>query len=156
MHDFWANVEGWRGFTAFNESLFLYPTVQGIHVLALGLAVGLLALADLRLAGLALTRLPARTVLRSLRPWFVGGFGIVFTTGLLLFLAQATRFYDKPLFWAKLVIIALAGLNALWFEMVTRRSTDEQQGVWSAKAAALTSLALWTLVIILGRLLAYF
>ncbi len=154
MYEFWAGVEGWSGFTTFNESLFAYPAVQGIHVLALGVAVGLLAIADLRLAGYVLTRHTAQAVLGSLRPWFIGGFGVVFCTGLLLFLSQATRFYDKPLFLAKLALIALAGINAVWFEVVVRG--ESRNGFWSAKTAALSSLGLWTLIIIFGRLLAYF
>lgn len=156
MYEFWYGIENWPGFVAFNESLFAYPVVQGVHVLALGFAVGLLALADLRLVGVLLTNQSERAVVGSLRPWFIGGFGVVFTTGVLLFLAQATRFYDKPLFWFKLSLIAFAGLNALWFELGSRRAVHEDTAPPSAKVAGLLSLVFWLGVVALGRLLAYF
>lgn len=156
MYEFWYGVENWPGFVAFNESLFAYPIVQGVHVLALGFAVGLLALADLRLAGLLFTGQPERAIVGSLRPWFIGGFAVVFTTGLLLFLAQATNFYNRPLFWFKLSLIAFAGLNALWFELGTRRAQRNNTAKPSATLAGLLSLAFWIAVVVLGRLLAYF
>lgn len=148
-------LENHAAVLTFSESLFAYPVVQGIHVLALALAVGLLALADLRLVGVALTTLPARRVVQDLRPWFIGGFVLLFITGLLLFLPKATELYASPLFRVKLLLILLAGINALWFELAFRKREDAAVSR-QQRIAAVLSLLLWTSIIVLGRLLAYF
>jgi hypothetical protein len=148
-------LENHAAVVRFSESLFAYPVVQGIHVLALAVAVGLLALADLRLIGVALTAAPARRVVADLRPWFIGGFMVLFFTGLLLFLPKAVALYESPLFRVKLLLILLAGINALWFELAFRKQDDVDVSR-QQRLAGVLSLLLWTSIIVLGRLLAYF
>lgn len=164
LFDFFAWIENLPLVLAFTESLFAYPVVQGVHVLALAFAVGLLGLADLRLAGVLLPRHSERAIVSALRPWFIGGFSVLLVTGILLFLPKATSLYNHPLFLVKLGLIALAGLNAFWFELNFRRDGRRSVGAGSAvawryvspRAAGLTSLGLWITIIVLGRLLAYF
>jgi hypothetical protein len=159
LYEFFLRVENLQPVLAFTESLFAYPVVQGVHVLALAFAVGLLGLADLRLAGVLLTQGSERAIVSALRPWFIGGFCVLLVTGILLFLPKATSLYSHPLFLVKLGLIALAGLNALWFELNFRRVSVGSAAVWryvSPRAAGLTSLGLWLTIIVLGRLLAYF
>lgn len=156
-----AAIEGSSVLEAFRESLFAYPLVEGVHLLGLSVAVGLLALVDLRLAGYVLEGQPVEHVVRSLRPWFIGGFVIVLTTGTVLFLAKATIFYSSPLFWSKIVLIGLAGLNAVYFELNHQRAQRGAAGLpgWqllSPKVSGLLSLSFWVTIIVLGRLLAYF
>lgn len=161
MLDTLAAIENSSVLEAFRESLFAYPIVEGVHLLGLSVAVGLLALVDLRLAGYVLTGQPVEDMVRSLRPWFVGGFTVVLATGLLLFFSKATLFYSSPLFWSKIVLIALAGLNAVYFELNHQRIRRGIAGLpgWqlvSPKVSGFISLSFWISVIVLGRLLAYF
>ncbi len=156
MYEFFTGVENLGPVVAFTESLFAYPVVQGVHVLALAFAVGLLGLADLRLAGILLPQHSEREIVSGLRPWFIGGFSVLLVTGLLLFLPKATQLYANPLFLVKLALIALAGLNALWFELNYRRGDVVAWRYLSPRAAGLISLGLWITIIVLGRLLAYF
>jgi hypothetical protein len=185
MYTLFAWIENLPPVIAFTESLFAYPVVQGVHVLALAFAVGLLGLADLRLAGLLLPDHSERAIVSALRPWFIAGFCVLLVTGLLLFLPKATALYNHPLFLVKLGLIALAGLNAFWFELNYRRAEprranqprenahredqyrESQSHVSHSKGTAawhfvpprvagLVSLGLWITIIVLGRLLAYF
>lgn len=160
LYETFAELENLGPVQAFTESLFAYPVVQGVHVLALAFAVGLLAVADLRLAGVLLQKHSERVILSGLRPWFIGGFVVLLITGVLLFLPKATLLYASPLFWVKMFLILLAGLNALYFELNYRRArTAASSAAWywlSPRTAGLISLGLWTLIVILGRLLAYF
>jgi hypothetical protein len=160
LYDTFLQLENLPPVVAFTESLFAYPVVQGVHVLALSFAIGLLAVADLRLAGILLPQQSTEVFLSGLRPWFIGGFGVLLVTGMLLFLPKATLLYASPLFLLKLALIALAGLNACYFELNFRRSQREgYAAAWhtvSPRTAGLISLGLWGLIIILGRLLAYF
>lgn len=54
MYELFFGLESLPLSIAFAESLFAYPVVLGIHLLALVFAVGLLGLADLRLMGVLL------------------------------------------------------------------------------------------------------
>lgn len=99
------------------ESTVVFPTLEGVHLLGLALSVGLIALTDLRLLGWLLRDLPAAAVHRQLRPWVLSGFALVFGSGLLLFFAEAVTLINSPAFPFKLLFIALAGVNALYFEL---------------------------------------
>jgi hypothetical protein len=97
-------------------------------------------------------------MLQQLRPWILGGFACIFISGGLLFLAEATILVDNPAFAWKLLFIALAGLNAGYFEFVVARRLQADPGtrtLRNVKYAGLASLSLWTLVIVSGRLIPY-
>jgi predicted outer membrane lipoprotein len=59
----------------------------------------------------------------------------------------------------KLLLIAFGGLNALYFEFVIARRPEVLENRTplprSVRNAGLASIAIWTLVIVCGRLLAY-
>lgn len=80
-------------------------------------------------------------------------------SGALIFTAHATEFWSNPAFAVKMTLIALAGLNALWFHLGAYRdasSWDNYRGAPAkAKVATALSLVLWLGVISCGRLLAY-
>lgn len=144
---------------AIAESRYAYLVIEGVHLIGLALAVGLLAFTDLRLMGLVLRSVPARDVVRQLRPWILGGFAVILASGGLLFWSAAGRLIDSPAFSAKLVLILLAGANAAWFELIVSnrppRRGDPAGLPRGARWAGFASLSLWTLVIVAGRLIAY-
>ncbi|MET0535385.1 MAG: hypothetical protein ABW171_14295, partial [Steroidobacter sp.] len=69
------------------------------------------------------------------------------------------RMLESPAFVAKLVFIALAGVNALYFEFVIaqRAPVKENHSLLpsSVRYAGFASLSLWTLVVVCGRLIPY-
>lgn len=141
--------------TGLRESQYMYPVVEGAHLLSLGLSFGLIAITDLRLIGAYLRDEPAGDVLRQLRPWVLSGFALTFATGILLFCAEAVKLLDNPALPAKFALIFLAGLNALWFEF---RHGGKLSGLTvprGAKLAGWLSLILWTAVVVSGRLIPY-
>jgi len=158
MLEFFYEIENIPLLLAFSESLFMYPIVLGIHLLGISLAVGLLALADLHLAGILWRQLSHQEVLGSLRPWFISGFVVVFISGFVLFIPRISMYYDSSVFWIKAVVIALAGLNAWYFERMYRTGGQVSRSRIriSARSSGLVSLGLWSVIVVLGRLLAYF
>ncbi|MCB5188235.1 hypothetical protein LG200_09520 [Methylobacillus caricis] len=145
--------------TALRESLFAFPIVEGTHLIGLALSVGLLFFIDLRLVGILFRNVPIPQILQQLRPWLLGGFAVTMTTGALLFAAAAPKLIVLPVFLWKLAFIVLAGLNAAWFEFKWGRDVQH----WShasavpagVKFGAWSSLILWSLVVITGRLIPY-
>lgn len=146
--------------TAIAESRYAFPIIEGTHLIALSISVGLIFLTDLRLMGLFLRQVPAADVLRGLRPYVLCGFALVFASGGLLFWAEAAEVIASPAWVFKFAFIGLAGLNALYFEFVIARrpgvlSPERTTLPRAVRYAGAASLTIWTLVIICGRLIAY-
>ncbi|HUR32157.1 MAG TPA: DUF6644 family protein [Vicinamibacterales bacterium] len=145
--------------TLVRESLYGFPILVGIHILGLVLSVGLLVWFDLRLLGLALQSAAVSRVYRRLIPWASVGFAVMFISGALLFTGYASAAYKNPFFWVKLSALLLAGLNAAFYHAVTERSGFDWDGdarpPGAARAAGGVSIALWAIVIMCGRLMAY-
>lgn len=153
------HIEQWPLAVYIAESRYAFPLIEGVHLIGLSIAVGLLFITDLRLAGVVLKRLPAVQVLHQLRPWVLGGFVVIFITGGLLFLASASSLVTSAVFAWKLLFIVLAGINAAYFEFVIARRTQVRDGQLvlphAAKYAAIASLGLWSVVIVCGRMIPY-
>jgi hypothetical protein len=141
------------------ESTLTFPIIEGFHLIGIALSVGLLCWFDLRLLGLVFTDQPVSKVWKSVMPFSVAGFGLMFVTGGLLFWAEAVTAYDSVHFWIKIGMILLAAVNAAYFEFVTHRSIaswdNDAAPPFPARMAGLVSLILWTAVIITGRTMAY-
>ena len=147
------------GSIALKESSYVYPLVESAHVLTLCLFLGLAILLDLRLLGLTLRRVAMTEILKRLGPWMVAGFVVMVITGVLLFYAIPVRSYQNIFFRSKVVMLVLAGLNAWVFHTtVHRRVADwdcDPVTPKAARRAGATSLVLWAIIVVAGRMIAY-
>src|SRR5262245_56195755 len=145
--------------TGIRESVWVFPIVEGTHLLGIALSVGLLCWFDLRLLGLVLRDQPVSKVWQQVMPVAFVGFALMFLTGLLLFWAEAITAYHSIHFWIKIGLLVLAGANALSFETTAHRNMAE----WDldpvpplrARMTGAIPLFLWTAIIITGRTMAY-
>ena len=159
VHDFaaWLDTHSWS--TALHESLWVYPLVESTHVLTLMLFVGMLAMVDLRLLGVAFRNLPVSDLTSRLLPWAVAGFVVMVGTGVLLFYAIPVRTAHSVWFRTKVVLLLAAAVNAWWFHRRVSRDRDrwdsQEKPPAGVRVAAAASLALWTGVIVTGRMIAY-
>ena len=153
-------IDATQSSTALRESFYVFPIVEGIHVISLAFSVGLVIWFDLRLAGLILRDQPVSAVFRPLRPFMLTGFAIMFVSGVALFWALALRCYSSPFYWIKMALLLLAGINISIYHL----TIDRRQTEWDtmpippiqARIAGLVSLTLWVGIIAAGRLMAYF
>jgi len=141
------------------QSALLFSALVAIHTLGIILTAGTIWLVDLRLLGFGLRREPVSNVLQQILPWTWAGFVLMFSTGVLLFCAEAVMVYGSIAFRIKLLLILLAGLNALIFHKTVYRgaSTWELSSVTPPRArlAGLLSLTFWIGVVGAGRAIAY-
>ena len=111
----------------------------------------------MKLVGLAFTNAPLAQIQRRLFPWQMGAFVPSTATGILLFCVDPLRYYLNVFFLAKLVMLVLAGLNALAFHLKTYRRAEgweeDPQVTAAAWLAGATSLLLWSATIISSRLI---
>ena len=152
----WIESSGFA--QAMREWLWLYPSIEIAHITGIVLLVGAAAMFDLRLLGMS-RALPVSQLAHHLLPWSVTGFALLVVTGLMMFSAHATEFWNNPAFLIKMTLIVLAGLNALVFHTGVYRGVSGwntgARAPMAARVAALASLTLWLGVISGGRLLAY-
>ena len=145
--------------TGIRESLWVFPIIEGTHLMGIALSVGALCWFDLRLLGLALRDTPVSQVWKQVMPLSLGGFVLMFVTGLLLFWAEAITAYNSVHFWIKIALLLMAGVNALVFEFITHPGIaawdKDPEPPARARMAGLLSLIFWTGIVITGRTMAY-
>jgi hypothetical protein len=152
-------LEGSAFGQAMRQWLWLYPSVEIVHIAGIALLVGSIAILDLRLLGLSRS-LPVRRLASHILPWSIASFALIVPSGLAMFVAHASDLMSNPVFAVKIGLILLAFANAGLLHAGALRSADR----WdvdvmpppAARAAAAASLLLWISVIACGRLLAYF
>jgi len=148
---------------AMRQWLWLYPSVEIVHIVGIGLLFGSIAVLDLRLLGFSRS-ISVKKLARHVLPWTAASFLLIIPSGLAMFTAHATEFVQSEVFVIKMLLILAAAANAALFHTITFRTA----GVWDsdemrrlpppplARAAGAVSLLLWISVIACGRLLAYF
>jgi hypothetical protein len=146
--------------TAIRESDNAFPIIESVHVLGITLLVGTISVLDLRMLGVILRPVPVTSIARAVLPLTWSGFAVMFSSGFLLFWAEAAKNYTNPAFRIKLILLLLVGLNPLIFHTTIYRRVSEWElqakAPWRARAAAIASLSLWGGVIVAGRAIAYF
>lgn len=141
-----------------HKTPWAFTTVEVVHVFAVSMVIGTIAIVDLRLLGLASTKRPFAELSKQVLPFTWAAFVIAVIAGLLLFISRATEYFVNPVFWIKMSLIVLAGINMAIFEFMTVRDVQK----WNtgptpapARLAGGISIACWVLVIAFGRLIAF-
>jgi len=137
------------------NSLYAFPMIESVHVIAITLVFGTIAILDLRLLGLASVHRPFSRVAGDLKKWTWAAFLLAAGTGGLMFITNAAVYYTNNEFRAKMLMIALSGLNMLVFEWTVGRKVsmwdNHKAAPLAGKLAGAISIVLWITVIFLGR-----
>ena len=139
---------------AIAESTWLFPIVETVHVLAVTVVVGSVAMMDLRLLGAGSKDQAASEVIASSLPWAWSAFAVAFVAGSLMFSSKAGTYYVNLPFRIKMVCLALAAVNMLTFHFLTARGMaawDRGTPPPAARFAAACSLTLWVVIVASGR-----
>jgi len=141
--------------SAIREGETLFPWIECVHVLALALVIGSIAIVDLRLLGLrARDRSVLATTAEALPITWIA-FALALLTGGLLFSSNAVAYAHNSFFQAKMALIAIAGLNMAGYHAFVGRGA----AAWHtapltplrARIVGGVSLALWIAVAACGR-----
>jgi hypothetical protein len=133
-----------------NDSEWLFPAIESVHITGLAILIGTVAIVDFRLLGLALRDRPVAQIAADLRLWTLAGIGVMLTTGPLMLSAEPERGYGNPAFTFKMTCLLLALVTHF---TIHRRATRSGSG---GRVAACLSLLLWTGVVFGGRAIAFF
>ena len=127
-----------------------YPALEVVHIVGIALLFGGLLVFELRVLGLGRELSAPQLARLTLVPALVG-FGLCAATGLTMFSTQPSELLANNAFRIKLLLIALAGANAIWFHLRGGPAATDA----AAKTQCLLSLGFWLAVIICGRWIAY-
>jgi uncharacterized membrane protein len=153
----WLQALPWA--SGIKESTWQFPVIESVHSLALSVMLWPAAILDLRLLGWVMRRRPISTVAEKFLPWVWIGFTVMVLSGVILFASEAVKCYNSPFFRVKVILIGVAGLNALIFHKTIFGDIaswdNDTNAPWRARLAGGCSLAVWIGVVAMGRALAY-
>lgn len=135
------------------------PAIQSIHIVGIGLVMGSVLMIDLRILGWAWVDQTLRQTVARFGPWLTGSLWLLLVTGLLMVVGEPVRELVTFSFWLKMALVAVGALVAVLFQRSLRRHDqhwgDSLVSQPSIKAFAIVTFLVWTVVIVLGRLIAY-
>lgn len=148
----------WLG-TTITQSGWIFPTLECIHMFGIVSVVGATSIMDLRLMGVSYRDASVSSLVNGTLRWALYGFALMLVTGALMFISEATRCYTNVGFRWKMLLVLIAGVNALLFHVGAYRSVKRwEQGAtpFVAKFAGGFSVLLWFAIVALGRWIAFF
>ena len=155
----WESIEYSSLGIAIAESTWAFPTLETLHVIGLVTVLGTIFIMDLRLLGVASANVAVTRMTRDTLPWTWGAFVLAAITGTLLFVSKASSYMINPYFLVKMSLMAIAGLNMLYFHFVTFKNI----AVWDnsaampagVKFAGATSILFWLAIVFCGRAIGF-
>ena len=146
--------------TRLRESDWTFSIIETVHVLSIAVMAGTIALVDLRLLGVLFRRQRVSRVTVQVTPITWIGFVLMAVSGTLLFIAQPEKNAANPAFQIKLVLLLAAAANLEVFHRLVFRDVavwdDRPTPPLAARLSGGASLLLWGVIIVLGRIIAYF
>jgi hypothetical protein len=153
-----AIVEAWPISAAMRGEMpgteWLFPIIETLHVMALTLVVGSIAMMDLRLLGVASRNSAVSRLSNEVLPWTWTAWSAAAVFGTLMFIAKAGTYTGNLQFRLKFVCMGLAAVNMLVFHLGAFRQVarwDSGEPPMSARVAGALSLSLWIGVVFFGR-----
>lgn len=147
-------IERFGPVEAVKTSFVVYPLVNAAHVLAVGALLTSVILMDLRLLGM-FRDIAAGPFVALLRRVALGSFMLAVATGIVLFSVRASEYGTMPLYWVKMGLILLAGLNFALFAAIDRQRPANAPLPAASQASVLLSLLLWPSILVVGRFLGF-
>ena len=136
------------------HSPYIWSTLESIHFVSLYVLFGSLLVIDLRLIGFY--REPCGSIVSLLVKLALGAFVVNLATGLLFFAGNTFKYVGNSAFNVKLVLILIAGLNALYFRFRLRPLLDSSEVTRASVTVGLVSLLAWSGVIVCGRMITFY
>ncbi len=140
---------------AIAESDTLFPIIETVHVFALTMVVGSIAMLDLRLLQVSSRDISVTQLSKEVLPWTWCCFALAASSGFLMFSSKAVKYAGNFSFRAKMVMLLLAGTNMILFHLLTWRTVrhwdEHPRTPAAAKLAGGLSLLFWICVVAFGR-----
>jgi uncharacterized membrane protein len=155
LDSFLQTLQNTKFATAIREGSILFPWIECVHVLALTLVIGSIAVIDLRLIGVTSRDRPVTDVTAAVLPVTWIAFVCAVITGVLMFSSNATTYGVNIYFRIKMALIVLAGINMGVYHLAVNRGAESWRTAHDTPARARivggVSLCLWLGIVAAGR-----
>ena len=141
------------------DTAWIIPLTQTVHIACIALLIGSVAMLDLRVFGFAGRSDSVTATAGRLLPWIWWLLPVFLATGLVLIVAEPSRELENPTFITKMLLLTAAVVITGLLHATLRRAPDfglasPARAHW-AKLLAVVSLTLFIAIIFAGRLIAY-
>ena len=142
--------------TAIREGETLFPWIECVHVLAIVLVVGSIAIVDMRLIGWGSRDRSVTRLTRDVLPCTWVAFLFAACSGALLFVSKAATYGHNFFFLGKMLLLVLAGTNMAVFHLLLSHDVEHWGATPAttplpARIAGAISLCLWICIVAFGR-----
>ena len=135
-----------------NAHEWAYGMTEVAHIVSLAMAIGLIAVVDLRLLNRGIVHATPGRLLRATAIGTLIGFIVAITTGFMIVSTDPARYFAHPTMRLKLVLLLVAlGFNYTIHSRVARGSRSRVV----CRSVAVVSLALWMSVVFSGIFYAF-
>lgn len=128
-------------FPIIDQMQSVYAPFGALHLVGLALLGGCVLILNLRFLGAGLTEEAPSTIERNLRPWMIAGFCIVFGTGVVIGILNASKLFYSPAFYVKMVALLAAAIFS--FYVTNNVAKNEGTVTRPAKIAAAIAGLIW-------------
>jgi len=146
------------------KTLWVIPVTQTIHILSVAMVFCSVVMIEFRILGVTHSQTIEQTAHRFV-PWIFGGVVVLALTGSILIVGEPKRSLPSYEFQMKMLYLAVA----IAFTITFVRSVRQHAAVWETaggvsqnasgrtlvNALALVALAVWGMVVVYGRWIAY-
>lgn len=136
------HTTSWLG-TTVSDSVWLFPAIETVHILAMAIMFGGLLVLNLRLLGIGMTKQSLPMLAKVLMPFVNWGVVVMILSGYGMFASGALKYYSNDGF--KFKMACLAGI-LVWQYTVYRAQLKKEDGERSAVVgglAAVVNFLLW-------------
>jgi hypothetical protein len=141
------------------HNAWVIPTIQSVHIVAIGVVLTSVLMIDLRVLGLAGHDQTLRETTDRFGPWLSGALLVLLVTGALMVIGEPRRELLNFSFWLKMSLVVAGTIIATIFKIKLKSNEpDWEQRLGkgrSVKWLAILTLLIWVSIVILGRLIAY-
>jgi hypothetical protein len=147
----------WLSSTSLSQAIqvtsWAIPSIQTVHIICLALVFACALVFTLRIAGRGFATEPlnllAARFTRAI--WYL--LLVLLLSGTLLIIAEPGRTITNPVFYAKMIMLALVVIITAWLAAVSRRQFERPTGLHVFMAVV--GMLLWVGIMFAGRLIAY-
>jgi hypothetical protein len=138
------------------NTFWIIPTVQTVHILAIAIVMSSVLVLNLRLLGIAARTQTFAEVAERYLPWVWSALAVLLVTGCILIVAEPGRELGSEVFWLKMSLL----FGVIIVTAAVQCAQTGQAEFWERRRllsviTAIVSLTLWIGILSAGRWIAY-
>lgn len=141
------------------QTLWVVPWVQIIHISAIAVVMSSIFMIDMRILNLTGKNQTMTQTARRFLPWLWSGLVILAVSGSILIIGEPVRSLNNAAFWIKMSLLVVAIVSTLWFQGTLRKSLafweEDHNRRQVVRVLAITSFLIWCGIAVAGRWIAY-